>query len=232
MIHARPHDSRLVRLLCLGAGITALLLGIAGVVLPLLPTTPFILLAAACFARSSVRFHDWLLNQRIAGPIIREWQTHRAMPRRAKRAAFALMLLSFGGSILFLDLLWHRLMLAALFEQVAAVAMDPLVLVAAALGHLFQHGTVVDALGGRVSDFGMARADRHIAQMRIAREFAQPGQRQGLVRRLADRRGPGFGRVPGAWRQGSQRRVEVGRQGDFPGGGQGRLRGFPVQQCV
>ncbi len=114
MIHARPHDSRLVRLLCLGAGITALLLGIAGVVLPLLPTTPFILLAAACFARSSVRFHDWLLNQRIAGPIIREWQTHRAMPRRAKRAAFALMLLSFGGSILFLDLLWHRLMLAAL----------------------------------------------------------------------------------------------------------------------
>lgn len=114
MSHARPHDSRLVRLFCLGGGISALLLGIAGIVLPLLPTTPFILLAAACFARGSVRFHDWLLDQRIAGPVIREWQTHRAMPRRAKRAAYGLMLLSFGGSILFLDLLWHRLMLAAL----------------------------------------------------------------------------------------------------------------------
>ncbi len=114
MSHVRPHDSRLVRLFCLGAGIVALLLGIAGIVLPLLPTTPFILLAAACFARGSVHFHDWLLGQRIAGPIIREWRTHRAMPRRAKRAAYVLMLLSFGASILFLDLLWHRLMLAAL----------------------------------------------------------------------------------------------------------------------
>lgn len=114
MSGTRLHDSRWVRLFCLGAGIAALLLGIIGILLPLLPTTPFILLAAACFARSSLRFHDWLLNQRIAGPIIREWQTHRAMPRRAKRAAYLLMLLSFGSSILFLDLLWHRLMLAAL----------------------------------------------------------------------------------------------------------------------
>lgn len=114
MHHARPHDSRLVRVFCLAAGTTALLLGIAGVVLPLLPTTPFILLAAACFARGSVRVHDWLLNQRLAGPIIREWQTHRAMPRQAKRAAFALLLLSFGSSILYLDLLWHRAMLLAL----------------------------------------------------------------------------------------------------------------------
>lgn len=114
MSGARPHDSRWVRLLCLGVGIAALALGLIGIVLPLLPTTPFILLAAACFARGSTHVHDWLLNQRLAGPIIREWQTHRAMPRRAKRFAYVLMLLSFGGSILFLDLLWHRLMLAAL----------------------------------------------------------------------------------------------------------------------
>lgn len=104
----------MVRLLCLGAGFAALGLGLAGVVLPLLPTTPFVLLAAACFARSSARFHDWLLNQRVAGPVIREWQTHRAMPRRAKRVAYLLMLLSFGGSILAMDSVWHRLPLAAL----------------------------------------------------------------------------------------------------------------------
>lgn len=114
MSGARPHDSRWVRLFCLGVGIAALALGLIGIVLPLLPTTPFVLLAAACFARGSTHVHDWLLDQRLAGPIIREWQTHRAMPRRAKRFAYVLMLLSFGSSILFLDLLWHRLMLAAL----------------------------------------------------------------------------------------------------------------------
>lgn len=114
MSGARPHDSRLIRLTCLVAGFIALALGLAGIVLPVLPTTPFVLLAAACFAKSSVRFHDTLLSHRIAGPVIREWQTHRAMPARAKRAAYVLMLLSFGTSILFVESLWHRLMLAIL----------------------------------------------------------------------------------------------------------------------
>lgn len=114
MSAARLHDSRWVRLFCLGAGFAALGLGVAGIVLPVLPTTPFVLLAAACFARSSVRFHDTMMNHRIAGPIIHEWQTHRAMPRRAKRAGFLLMALSFGGSILLMNSNWHRLMLAAL----------------------------------------------------------------------------------------------------------------------
>jgi uncharacterized protein len=110
----RLHDSRLVRLFCLGAGLTALGLGILGVVLPVLPTTPFILLAAACFARSSVRFHDWLLRQPIAGPIIEAWQTHRSMPRRAKQAGFVLMAISFGSSIWLMDSFWHRALLALL----------------------------------------------------------------------------------------------------------------------
>jgi uncharacterized membrane protein YbaN (DUF454 family) len=114
MSAARPHDSRLVRVVCLTAGFAALALGLAGVLLPVLPTTPFILLAAACFARSSVRFHDYLLQHRIAGPIIREWQEYRAMPRRAKRWTYLLMLLSFGTSILLMDSPWHRAMLAAL----------------------------------------------------------------------------------------------------------------------
>jgi len=110
----RPHRSPIVRGLCLGTGLVALGLGIAGIVLPVLPTTPFILLSATCFAKSSARFHDWLLNQRYAGPVIREWQTHRAMPRRAKRLAYLLMALSFGASILVMESNWHRLMLAAL----------------------------------------------------------------------------------------------------------------------
>jgi hypothetical protein len=114
MSAARPHASRWVRLLCLGSGFAALALGLAGIILPVLPTTPFVLLAAACFARSSVRFYDALLRQRTLGPIIHEWQTHSAIPRRAVRAAYLLMALSFGVSIWWVESLWHRLMLAAL----------------------------------------------------------------------------------------------------------------------
>jgi uncharacterized membrane protein YbaN (DUF454 family) len=110
----RPHASRLVRLVCAGVGLTALALGLAGVVVPVLPTTPFILLAAACFARSSERFHAALLANRVSGPLIREWHEHRAMPRRAKRVAYLLLAASFGVSILVMDNLWHRLMLATL----------------------------------------------------------------------------------------------------------------------
>ena len=114
MREARPHDSRLVRWICLGAGFAALALGLVGIVVPVLPTTPFVLLAAACFAKSSVRFHDWLHAHRIAGPLLREWHDYRAMPRRAKRLAYALMAVSFGSSILLMQSPWHRLMLAAL----------------------------------------------------------------------------------------------------------------------
>jgi uncharacterized protein len=112
MTGARLHDSRLVRLLCVGAGVLALALGLIGIVVPVLPTTPFVLLAAACFARSSVRLHDAMLAHRVAGPIIHEWQTHRAMPRRVKRVAYGLMLLSFGSSMLLMASNWHRLILA------------------------------------------------------------------------------------------------------------------------
>lgn len=111
---ARLHGSRLVRTLCLVLGIAALILGALGVFLPVLPTTPFVLLAAACFARGSVFFHDWLLGNRLAGPIIHEWQAHRAMPRRAKRWAYLLMAVSFGSSILLMESAWHRAMLGML----------------------------------------------------------------------------------------------------------------------
>lgn len=110
----RLHDSRVVRGLYLTAGFAALALGVVGIVLPVLPTTPFVLLAAACFARSSPRFHDKLLANRVAGPIIREWMEHRSIPRRVKRWVYLLMVLSFGTSILLLTSVWHQIMLAAL----------------------------------------------------------------------------------------------------------------------
>ncbi len=110
----RLHDSPVVRYLYLTAGFAALILAVAGVVLPILPTTPFVLLAAVCFARSSKHFHDRLLANRIAGPIIREWIEHRSIPWRVKRWVYFLLAISFGSSILMMPSGWHQMMLAVL----------------------------------------------------------------------------------------------------------------------
>jgi uncharacterized membrane protein YbaN (DUF454 family) len=79
------------RLLWLAAGAAALATGIVGIVLPVLPTTPFVLLAAACFARGSPRLEAWLLAHPRFGPAIRDWRTHRAVPLRAKQLAWTMM---------------------------------------------------------------------------------------------------------------------------------------------
>lgn len=72
-----------------------LLVGIAalGIFLPLLPTTPLLLVAAACFANSSEKSHRWLVEHNVFGPIIRNWHEHRCIPRRAKIIAVSSILL-------------------------------------------------------------------------------------------------------------------------------------------
>ncbi len=68
-------------------GLTSLGLGMLGVVLPLLPTVPFLLLATFCFARSSDRLHKWLISHKLFGPPIREWQEKGAINSKAKKLA-------------------------------------------------------------------------------------------------------------------------------------------------
>ncbi|MDO9292372.1 MAG: YbaN family protein [Hydrogenophaga sp.] len=94
-----PHRSRLVRGLLWAAGSLALLLGVIGIVLPGLPTTPFILLAAACYAKASPRLHRWLLNHRLTGPMLRDWETHRSLTRRNKIVAVVSMAVMVSVSI-------------------------------------------------------------------------------------------------------------------------------------
>ena len=105
------HRLPVVRGVYFSAGVLAIVLAILGALLPVLPTTPFLLVAAACFAKSSYRFYNGLLNHRIAGPIIADWRQYRAMKRETKRWALLLMCLSFGTSILAMNSLWHQLML-------------------------------------------------------------------------------------------------------------------------
>ncbi|MGH8669080.1 MAG: YbaN family protein [Burkholderiales bacterium] len=85
----------------LAAGFVSLGVAMAGLVLPVLPATPFLLLAAACFARSSPRFYGWLVNHRSFGPLVREWREHGAIPWRTKLFAIALMSLTLAASIVF-----------------------------------------------------------------------------------------------------------------------------------
>lgn len=81
------------------AGAISLGLGLLGIVLPLVPTVPFILLAAFCFSRSSRRLHDWLTEHRIFGPMITDWQDRGAISAKSKRAATVAVAVVFTVSV-------------------------------------------------------------------------------------------------------------------------------------
>jgi uncharacterized membrane protein YbaN (DUF454 family) len=77
--------------LLMSAGFLSLGLGAAGIFLPVLPTTPFLLLAAACFMRSSDRLHEWMLTNRWFGPYIRNYREHKAVTKRTKTVTLVLL---------------------------------------------------------------------------------------------------------------------------------------------
>lgn len=81
------------------AGCVALALGLIGVFLPLLPTVPFMILAAFCFARGSERFHDWLVEHPRFGPAIRDWRRSGAISRRGKVYAMIGIAAAFSISV-------------------------------------------------------------------------------------------------------------------------------------
>lgn len=96
----KTKETIMMRTLYAALGLFALGLAALGAVLPLLPTTPFILLAAYCFARSSKRLHDWLLAHAYFGPIIKNWRASGAIAPRHKAAAAVAMASALGVSII------------------------------------------------------------------------------------------------------------------------------------
>ncbi|MBS3910550.1 MAG: YbaN family protein [Hydrogenophaga sp.] len=90
---------RVVRGLLWLAGSLSLALGLLGVLLPGLPTTPFMLLAAACYAKASPRLHRWMLNHRWMGPMLRDWERDRSLTRRSKTVAVLSMAVMVSLSI-------------------------------------------------------------------------------------------------------------------------------------
>ncbi len=91
------HDSRAVRYTFITIGVISLLLGIVGIVTPILPTTPFILLSGFCFARGSERLHDWILSHRYFGPMIIAFRDEKRIPLKVK--IFASLMIAVTMSI-------------------------------------------------------------------------------------------------------------------------------------
>ena len=89
------------RKLLIGAGTLSTGLGIIGIFIPILPTTPFLLLAAACYMRSSERFYQWLINNRVFGAYVRSYIEGRGMPVRIKIFTILLLWLTIGLSVIF-----------------------------------------------------------------------------------------------------------------------------------
>lgn len=110
----KPLASPFVRFVLVVVGLLSVGLGAIGVVTPVLPTTPFLLVAAACFARASPRFYQRLLANPTFGPLIRDWREQRAIPRRAKIMATAAITVTIGSSVIFfVEPLWLRALLVA-----------------------------------------------------------------------------------------------------------------------
>lgn len=99
---------RSVRYTLLAIGWLSVLLGVIGIFVPVLPTTPFLLLAAACFVRSSRRFYLWLVNHKHLGPWIRDYLEGNGIPLKGKVYAIGLMWLSIGLSCYLVPMPWAR----------------------------------------------------------------------------------------------------------------------------
>lgn len=95
-------SSRLLRGLLIAAGTLFVGLGVLGIFLPLLPTTPFLLLAAACYAKSSKRFYHWLLNNKWFGNYIKNYREKRGIPLKVKFASISLLWITILYSVLFI----------------------------------------------------------------------------------------------------------------------------------
>lgn len=102
-------------------GCIAVVLAILGIFLPLLPTTPFLLLASACFVRGSERMHRWLRNHRLFGEYLRNFEDNRALPLRGKIVTLVLLWLSMAYSIYLVKSLLPRLMLLAIAASVTVM---------------------------------------------------------------------------------------------------------------
>ena len=117
------------RVVYVSLGLFFVALGVVGVVLPLLPTTPFLLLASYFFVRSSRRLNDWLLRTRVFGPMIRDWQKHRGVRLKVKVVALTMLPIVVFTSAYFGNLPWYLIVMLITLACIGAVVVIRLPLV-------------------------------------------------------------------------------------------------------
>ncbi len=114
----KTSNSRLKRILFLALGSASVLLGSIGILVPILPTTPFLLLAAFFYLRSSRRLYEWLINHRLLGKYIYHYLVHKAVPLQTKMGAVVILWASLIASMVLVDPLFVRIILAVIGSAV------------------------------------------------------------------------------------------------------------------
>lgn len=104
-------ESKIKRGLYYTAGTFFLILGLIGIVLPILPTTPFLLLSAACYVRSSEKAYNWLLNNRVFGQYIRDYRDGKGLPIKVRVITITLLWITIIISLFFISILWVQILL-------------------------------------------------------------------------------------------------------------------------
>ena len=125
--HTLIESNPLKRRLLFAAGHVCAFLGLLALLLPVIPTSPFLIVGAACYARSSEKFYNLLSQNKYCGPMIRQWERNRCLEKKLKRTAFAVLAAAFlSSSFLFLDG-WpaRALLLAFGLAAIAFVASVP-----------------------------------------------------------------------------------------------------------
>lgn len=117
--HRKVASNRWLRGVLWSIGCLSVGAGVLGIFLPLLPTTPFLLLAAACFLRSSPAFYRWLVGHPRLGPFVVNYLDGKGMPRKAKVYTLLLLWFSIGLSMWLVPLLWVRLLLVVIASCVS-----------------------------------------------------------------------------------------------------------------
>lgn len=103
--------AKMKRILLLISGMVSVVLGVIGIFLPLLPTTPFLLLGAFLFARSSREWYDKLLDHKLLGPYIRNFRENKSIPLKVKVSSISLLWITIGISTLMVEFWWVRVLL-------------------------------------------------------------------------------------------------------------------------
>ena len=111
------------RYLVIILGWLSVVLGVVGIFLPLLPTTPFILLAAWCFSRSSPTFHNWLISHPKLGPIVDTWSNGGGLPIKVRNRIIIVMWASMILSMLLIAKVWSAVLLVAIGTSVTIYIM-------------------------------------------------------------------------------------------------------------